>query len=222
VRDCLTPRLTMRHHPSGGRTTQNITPLFGPTCLGAHTCAPPSGATTLLILSLGTASFAVHLDFIMVADHAALRRATIHKVAASALAIVSVQLGVKLHMPAIVADPVISFLRPRRDTEKYGISPNIAALVMRLPLLMGQEDTHAEASCNDLTKWRLRLRIEWGSRRPMIGQVSCHRGVPPGRDVCNRTAWLTERRLRSLPRGCCRACVAAPPDLIFLLVTRER
>jgi hypothetical protein len=40
--------------PSGGRTTQNSTPLVGPTCLGAQTCAPPSGATTLLILSLGT------------------------------------------------------------------------------------------------------------------------------------------------------------------------
>src|SRR4029077_374119 len=44
----------VRAHPSGGRTTQNKTPLFGPTCLGAQTCAPPSGATTLLILSLGT------------------------------------------------------------------------------------------------------------------------------------------------------------------------
>src|SRR6266481_5394827 len=40
--------------PSGGRTTQNTTPLFSPSCLGAQTRAPPSGATTLLILSLGT------------------------------------------------------------------------------------------------------------------------------------------------------------------------
>src|SRR6266446_4482930 len=40
--------------PSGGRTTQNSTRLFRPTCLGAQTCAPPSGATALLILSLGT------------------------------------------------------------------------------------------------------------------------------------------------------------------------
>src|SRR5262249_16077498 len=40
--------------PSGGRTTQNTTPLFAPSCLGAQTRAPPSGATTLLILSLGT------------------------------------------------------------------------------------------------------------------------------------------------------------------------
>src|SRR4029077_5374281 len=44
----------LRAQPSGGRTTQNNIPLFGPTCLGAQTCAPPSGATTLLILSLGT------------------------------------------------------------------------------------------------------------------------------------------------------------------------
>src|SRR6266478_2790003 len=44
----------VRAQPSGGRTTQNKTPLFGPTCLGAQTCAPPSGATKLLILSLGT------------------------------------------------------------------------------------------------------------------------------------------------------------------------
>ena len=64
--------------------------------------------------------FAVHLDFVMVADHPALRRATIHKVAASALAVISVQLGVKLHMPPIVADPVISVLRPRGDAEEYG------------------------------------------------------------------------------------------------------
>ena len=40
--------------PSDGRMTQNRTPLLGPTCLGAQTWAPPSGATTLLILSLGT------------------------------------------------------------------------------------------------------------------------------------------------------------------------
>jgi len=64
--------------------------------------------------------FAVHLDFVMVTDHAALRRATVHEVTASALAVISVQLGVKLHMPPIVADPVISFLRARGDTEEYG------------------------------------------------------------------------------------------------------
>ena len=34
--------------------TQNKTPLLLPTCLGAQTWAPPSGATTLMILPLGT------------------------------------------------------------------------------------------------------------------------------------------------------------------------
>ena len=34
--------------------------------------------------------FAVHLDFVMVADHAALRRTTVHEVTASALAVISV------------------------------------------------------------------------------------------------------------------------------------
>jgi hypothetical protein len=36
--------------------------------------------------------FAVHLDLVMVADHAALRRTTIHKTTATAFAVVSVQL----------------------------------------------------------------------------------------------------------------------------------
>src|SRR5262249_62119870 len=57
--------------------------------------------------------FAVHLDLIMVADHAALRRTTVHKVTAGASAVVSVQLRVKFPMPPIVADPIISFLRRR-------------------------------------------------------------------------------------------------------------
>ena len=64
--------------------------------------------------------FAVYLDFVMVANHAALGRATVHEVTASALAVISVQLGVKLPMPLVVADPVISFLRPQGDTEEYG------------------------------------------------------------------------------------------------------
>jgi len=49
--------------------------------------------------------FAVHLDLVMVADHAALRRTTVHKVTAGASAVVSVQLRVKFPMPPIVADP---------------------------------------------------------------------------------------------------------------------
>jgi hypothetical protein len=36
--------------------------------------------------------FAVHLDLVMVADHAALLRATVHEVTASAFAVVSVEL----------------------------------------------------------------------------------------------------------------------------------
>ena len=35
--------------------------------------------------------FAVHLDLVMVADHAALRRPTVHEVTARAFAVVSVQ-----------------------------------------------------------------------------------------------------------------------------------
>ena len=36
--------------------------------------------------------FAVHLDLVMVADHAALRRTTVHEVTAGASAVVSVEL----------------------------------------------------------------------------------------------------------------------------------
>src|SRR5262244_468585 len=57
--------------------------------------------------------FAVHFDLVMVADHAALRRTTVHEVTAGASAVVSVQLRVKFPMPTIVADPVISVLRHR-------------------------------------------------------------------------------------------------------------
>ena len=55
--------------------------------------------------------FAVDLDLVMVADHAALRRAAVHEVTAGAFAVVSVELQVKVFMPPIVADPEISFLR---------------------------------------------------------------------------------------------------------------
>ena len=54
--------------------------------------------------------FAVHFDFVMVADHTALSRATVHEVTAGAFAVVSVQLRVEALMPFIVAYPVISFL----------------------------------------------------------------------------------------------------------------
>jgi hypothetical protein len=63
---------------------------------------------------------AVHLDLVMVANPAALRRATVIEVAAGALAVVSVQPRVKLHMPLFVVHPVISFLRYRAYTQQYG------------------------------------------------------------------------------------------------------
>jgi hypothetical protein len=62
--------------------------------------------------------FAVHLDFVMVADHAALRWATVHEVTAGAFAVVSVELQIKVFMPPIMANPVISFLRRRADTKE--------------------------------------------------------------------------------------------------------
>jgi hypothetical protein len=64
--------------------------------------------------------FAVHLDLVMVTNPAALRRATVIEVAAGALAVVSVQPRVKLHMPLFVVHPVISFLRYRAYTQQYG------------------------------------------------------------------------------------------------------
>jgi hypothetical protein len=60
------------------------------------------------------------LDFVMVADHAALRRATVHEITAGAFAVVSVQLRVEALLPFIVACPVIPLLRRpliQRDTE---------------------------------------------------------------------------------------------------------
>jgi hypothetical protein len=64
--------------------------------------------------------FALHLDLVMVTAHAILGRATVHEVTARAFAVVSVQVWVKLHMPPIVACPVISFLRHSAHTEKHG------------------------------------------------------------------------------------------------------
>ena len=63
---------------------------------------------------------AVYFDFVMVADHTALSRATVHEVTAGAFAIVSVQLRVEVLMPFIVACPVISFLRRCAYTKKHG------------------------------------------------------------------------------------------------------
>jgi hypothetical protein len=57
--------------------------------------------------------FAVDFDFVVVANNATFGRATIHQVAARALAIVSFERRVEVLMPFIVAYPIISFLRCR-------------------------------------------------------------------------------------------------------------
>src|SRR4029077_14661459 len=64
--------------------------------------------------------FAVHFDLVVVAHHAALGRATIHQVAARALAVISFERRVEALMPFIVACPVISFLRRCANTMKRG------------------------------------------------------------------------------------------------------
>jgi hypothetical protein len=64
--------------------------------------------------------FAVHFDFVVVANHATLGRATIHQVAARTLAVISFEIRVEALMPFIVACPVISFLRRCAYTMKRG------------------------------------------------------------------------------------------------------
>ena len=64
--------------------------------------------------------FAVDFDFVVVAEHATLGRATIHQVAARALAIVSLEIRVEVLMPFIVAGAIISFLRCYAYTQKHG------------------------------------------------------------------------------------------------------
>src|SRR6202022_4192629 len=64
--------------------------------------------------------FAVDFDFVVVAEHATLGRATIHQVAARALAIVSLEIRVEVLMPFIVAGTIISFLRCYAYTQKHG------------------------------------------------------------------------------------------------------
>ena len=46
--------------------------------------------------------FAIHFDFIVVANHSALGGATIHQVAARALAVISLELRVEVLMPFVV------------------------------------------------------------------------------------------------------------------------
>jgi hypothetical protein len=46
---------------------------------------------------------------------------------------------------------------------------------------MGQKDTHAEAGCNDITRWPLRLSIERAFPRSIIRLVGMSPGVPLSR-----------------------------------------
>ncbi len=64
--------------------------------------------------------FAVQFDFVVVANHATLGRATIHQVAARTLAVISFEVRVEALMPFIVACPVISVLRRCAYTKKHG------------------------------------------------------------------------------------------------------
>src|SRR5262245_55586833 len=63
---------------------------------------------------------AVYFDFVMVADHTALSRSTVHEVTAGAFAVISVQLRVEALMPFIVACPGISLLRRAAHTKRHG------------------------------------------------------------------------------------------------------
>ena len=64
--------------------------------------------------------FAIHFDFVVVANHATLGRATIHQVAARTLAVISFELRVEALMLFIVTLPVISLLRRCTYTKKRG------------------------------------------------------------------------------------------------------
>src|SRR5215470_7026411 len=60
----------------------------------------------------------VHFNLVVVANHAALGRPTIHQIAARASAIISFEFRVEVAMPFIVAYPVVSLLRRRVHTKK--------------------------------------------------------------------------------------------------------
>ena len=64
--------------------------------------------------------FAVHLDFVMVADRSTLRWTTVQEVTASAFPVVSVELQIEVLMPPFMADPVISLLRRCAGTKEDG------------------------------------------------------------------------------------------------------
>jgi hypothetical protein len=62
----------------------------------------------------------IHLNFVVVANHATLGWPTIHQIAARALAIISLEFRVEPLMPFIVPYSVVSFLRRRACTKKHG------------------------------------------------------------------------------------------------------
>jgi hypothetical protein len=64
--------------------------------------------------------FAVHFNFVVIANHATLGRPTIRQVAARTSAIISFEFRVEALMPFIVAHPVVSFLRHRAYTKNHG------------------------------------------------------------------------------------------------------
>jgi hypothetical protein len=67
---------------------------------------------------------AVHLDFVMVTDHATLRWATVYEVTAGTFAVISVELQIEVRMPSFMADPIMSLLRRRADTKEHRSEPD--------------------------------------------------------------------------------------------------
>jgi hypothetical protein len=80
--------------------------------------------------------FAIHFDFVVVANHATLGRATIHQVAARTLAVISFELRVEALMPFIVTFPVISLLRPCAYTKTESAPPR-SVMNLRRPIPRG-------------------------------------------------------------------------------------
>jgi hypothetical protein len=80
----------------------------------------PVGRDQVVNLAVGNQHpFAIHFDFVVVANHSALGWTTIHQVAARALAVISLELRVEVPMPFVVAFPEISFLRWCTYPKKY-------------------------------------------------------------------------------------------------------
>ena len=64
--------------------------------------------------------YTIHFNLIVVANHAALCRPTIHQIAAGASTIVSLEFRVEVPVPFAVAHPVVSFLGRRAYAEEHG------------------------------------------------------------------------------------------------------